>query len=97
MNTINIDKEKCIHCGLCISDCVSKCISFDDEKFPKMDDESRCLQCQHCLAICPTGALSFNGRNPENSESVNYDDLLTLIKSRRSVRQYKDEEIPKIQ
>lgn len=45
MNTINIDKEKCIHCGLCISDCVSKCISFDDEKFPKMDDESRCLQC----------------------------------------------------
>lgn len=59
-----------------------------------MDDESRCLQCQHCLAICPTGALSFNGRNPENSESVNYDDLLTLIKSRRSVRQYKDEEIP---
>ena len=35
MNTINIDKEKCIHCGLCISDCVSKCISFDDEKFPK--------------------------------------------------------------
>lgn len=94
MNTINIDKEKCIHCGLCISDCVSKCISFDDEKFPKMDDESRCLQCQHCLAICPTGALSFNGRNPENSESVNYDDLLTLIKSRRSVRQYKDEEIP---
>ncbi len=95
MKTISIDKEKCVHCGLCVSDCVSGCISFDDENFPKMDDENRCIACQHCFSICPTGALSFNNKNPDESQDVNYDDILSLIKSRRSVRQYKDEEISK--
>ena len=91
--TIEINKEKCIHCGLCISDCLSGCIDFNNEKFPEMVDESRCISCQHCFAICPTGALSFNGKNPDESTPAAYDDILDLIKSRRSVRQYKDEEV----
>ncbi len=93
MKTIEINKDKCIRCGLCISDCLSGCIGFNKENFPEMKDESRCISCQHCMAICPTGALSFNGKNPDESEAVNYDNILSLIKSRRSVRQYKDEEI----
>ena len=93
MKKITIDKEKCTHCGLCISDCVSGCISFNDENIPKMDDEKRCISCQHCLAICPTGALSFCDKNPQDSQIVDYNDILGLIKSRKSVRQYKDEEI----
>ena len=31
MKNIVVDKSKCTHCGLCISDCVSGCISFDGE------------------------------------------------------------------
>ena len=93
MNTIKIDKEKCIQCGLCISDCVSKCLEFDDEKYPKMKYTNYCLECQHCMSICPKGALSFNGKNPEESEKVSTKDILSLIKSRRSIRQYKDEEL----
>ena len=58
-----------------------------------MKAEERCISCQHCLAICPTGALSFNEKHPENSQAVDYNNILGLIKSRRSVRQYKDEEI----
>lgn len=92
MKTISIDKEKCIRCGLCISDCLSGCIAFGKDNYPEMVDETRCISCQHCLAICPTGALSFCGKNPENSEEVDYNDILRLIKSRRSVRQYKEEE-----
>ncbi len=93
MKTITIDKEKCVRCGLCISDCLSGCIAFDNDNYPQMVDEARCIACQHCLAICPTGALSFCDKNPENSEPVDYNDILKLIKSRRSVRQYKEEEI----
>lgn len=93
MKTIKIDTEKCIHCGLCINDCIAKCIEFDNKKVPYMAHEERCISCQHCLAICPTGALSFCDKSPENSEPVNYNDILTLIKSRRSVRQYKNEEV----
>lgn len=94
MKTISIDKEKCVRCGLCISDCISGCIAFDNDNYPETVDEKRCIACQHCLAICPTGALSFADKKPENSEEVEYNDILRLIKSRRSVRQYKEEEIP---
>lgn len=92
-NTINIDNEKCIHCGLCINDCITKCIKFDENKTPFMAQPENCISCQHCFAICPTGALSFNGLQPESSEEVEYNDILKLIKSRRSVRKFKPEEI----
>ncbi len=94
MKTISIDREKCVRCGLCVNDCLSGCIAFDDENYPKMAAEERCISCQHCLAICPSGALTFNDKRPENSEPVDYNDILRLIKSRRSVRQYMEEEIP---
>ena len=94
MNTIEIDKKKCIQCGLCAKDCICECIKTDNDGYPKMTNEERCLKCQHCLTVCPKGALTFNGKKPEDSEKTDYNDLLSLIKSRRSVRHFKDEEIP---
>lgn len=93
MNTVTIDREKCIQCGLCVSDCVSDCLDMNQNNYPYMKEEERCLKCQHCLAICPTGALSFNDKNPDDSVKVAKKDILSLIKSRRSIRQYKDEEL----
>ena len=98
MKYIEIDKDKCTGCGLCASDCVGGCISLGDNDIPKMIFPEHCLSCGHCMSICPSGALSFNGLNPEDSEKINDnlvepDKLFSLIKSRRSVRQYKDEEI----
>lgn len=96
---LKIDKEKCIHCGKCINDCITQCLEFNDENIPVFTStgESQCIKCQHCFAICPTGALSICDKNPEVSESVrsavNSDDLLHLIKSRRSFRKYKQENI----
>lgn len=90
-----IDKEKCIHCGLCIKDCSAKALEFDENKIPQID-EKRCFKCQHCLAICPTGALSVCGKYPQNSQDVlkhDSENLLNLIKSRRSVRHYKQENL----
>ena len=98
MKTIEINKEKCIQCGMCIKDCLTCSLEFDNEKYPKFvqGGEERCFACQHCMAICPTGALSFGGKNPKDADKVKFpkpDDVLSLIKSRRSIRQYKDEEI----
>lgn len=93
MNTITVDKEKCIQCGLCASDCVSKCLDMNKDNFPYMKVEQACLKCQHCMMICPQGALTFNDKDPENSEKVSSKDILSLIKSRRSIRQYRDEEL----
>lgn len=95
-----IDTEKCIHCGLCIKDCSVKVLEFDENKVPcvAQGGENRCFKCQHCLAICPTGALSILDKNPENSDLIsehNSDELLNLIKSRRSIRHYKQENLNK--
>ena len=98
MNSIAIDKEKCTNCGLCINDCVAGCLVQDDNS-PRMLHKERCLACQHCMSICPAGAISFNGKNPEDSKKAGEkiskpDDVLSLIKNRRSIRQFREDEIP---
>lgn len=97
---INVDKDKCIHCGMCIGECVVGCIRFDEKKIPRYipNGDQMCVGCQHCFAVCPTGALSFGDKNPADSLKVDYGDsehLLGLIKSRRSVRFFKKQDVPK--
>lgn len=90
-----VDKEKCIHCGLCIKDCSAKALRFDENQTPIID-EKRCFKCQHCLAVCPVGAISVCGKRPENSDKIYSQDpemILNLIKSRRSFRHYKQENL----
>ena len=92
-----IDKEKCVHCGLCIKDCIAYSLEFDENKVPQFakGGEDRCIECQHCLAICPVGAVSILNKNPENSDKIlsayNHDELSNLIKGRRSIRHFKKE------
>lgn len=94
-----IDKEKCINCGMCIEDCIAGALEFDENKVPRFAEggEARCIECQHCLAVCPMGAVSVLNKNPDNSDRVqehNPEQVLNLIKSRRSIRQYKSENVP---
>lgn len=94
-----IDKEKCINCGMCIEDCIAGALEFDENKVPRFAEggEARCIECQHCLAVCPMGAVSVLNKNPDNSDKVqehNPEQVLNLIKSRRSIRQYKSENVP---
>lgn len=95
---LKIDESKCIHCGQCINDCLSKTLEFGENNIPKTAEngEKRCIGCQHCLTVCPTGALSIFGKNPEESDAVqqyNPDEILNLIKNRRSYRRYKSENL----
>lgn len=98
MSKLEFNKEKCIQCGACIKDCITYSIEFGEDNFPQYSEggESRCISCQHCFAVCPTGAITFDNKTPEeaeNSSFANPEDILKTIKSRRSIRQFKQEDI----
>ncbi|MCD7740323.1 MAG: nitroreductase family protein [Candidatus Gastranaerophilales bacterium] len=93
------DKNKCIHCGLCIEDCIANVITMDENNIPTAAFPQNCIKCQHCMAVCPAGAISILGKNPDNSEKIippNPEMVLNLIKSRRSDRNYKNESIDSV-
>lgn len=101
MSDINfsVDKDKCVHCGLCEKDCPAKIIKLNSEGIPSVakDDEKCCIKCQHCLAICPAGAISVCNKNPHESDDCSNiaksDEVLNLIKSRKSIRHYRHENL----
>lgn len=98
MKPVIIDKEKCIGCGKCVADCVSEKLKVIDGKAEFMYE--RCIQCGHCYAVCPVNAVTMaNYRNYEGEAAfdvtkINSDELLLAMKSRRTVRKFKDTEIP---
>lgn len=57
-NTIIIDKEKCIGCGLCVKDCVASAIKLEGGKAEVFKD---CIECGHCFAVCPQNAVDMKG------------------------------------
>ena len=96
---ISIDKNKCIHCGNCIRDCVVEVLKKDSENIPFLPPELEkyCLNCQHCLAVCPTGAVTCHGVSAEQCFPVSPlpepEKMIALLRQRRTVRFFKDENI----
>lgn len=99
MLDFTIDQSLCIQCGECAADCPLSLIDLEDG-WPRIPEfkEAHCIRCQHCLAVCPTAALSILGLDPELSQAVMVhppDMVENLITSRRSVRRYRSEAVPK--
>ncbi|MDR3077830.1 MAG: nitroreductase family protein [Planctomycetota bacterium] len=97
-----VDPGRCDRCGVCVRDCPRSIIRQEEDGLPAIPAESGgdCLECQHCLAVCPAGAVSIFGLKPESSLSLAGDawptrrQMKTLVRGRRSVRQYRDEAAP---
>lgn len=101
MINFKVDEEKCINCGMCSAECPVFIIDSRTE-FPTIMEgkEANCLKCQHCLAVCPQGAISIWDMNPEESIVVSNEipavsEMENLIKTRRSIRRFRPEEIDK--
>lgn len=94
-----IDGTKCTQCGLCAADCPANIIVMTDNgPIVPSEKESFCYKCEHCLAVCPTAAVSVLGLDPLHSIPLSAAlpgaaQMEALIKGRRSVRRYKDEDI----
>ncbi len=99
MLDFKIDEAKCTQCGICSKECPTLIIN-GKKGIPEIKEgkEKNCIKCQHCLAVCPTGALSIFGKNPDDSVAVKHDvvssaALSDLIKTRRSIRKFKKDEV----
>ncbi len=100
---ITIHTEKCSGCGLCVSVCKDFSLIKKDGKV-KISDTALfgCIGCGHCMAICPTGAIEIFGREispgdlfdlPKNESAAGYEDFLSLVQRRRSVREFEDKPV----
>jgi nitroreductase/NAD-dependent dihydropyrimidine dehydrogenase PreA subunit len=102
---IIIDQERCKACGICGHVCprhILETIEDGDKKTTVVSEEriDLCMECGHCEAICPNSAIhleAFDNKEftPIESIGITDDQLLTLMKQRRSIRRYKDKPVPR--
>lgn len=102
MELFNIDNEKCDRDGICAIECPAHIIEMTKEgPVPVADAEELCIQCGHCVAICPKGAFSLATLSPdlcmpiEKNLKLTTDQAEHFLRSRRSIRRYKEKEVPK--
>jgi len=100
MLNFTIDVETCIGCGQCASDCPAMIINMD-ANIPAIapDLEQFCIGCMHCVAICSEDSVSILGYKSQDGVELPAEQILDpeklelLIKGRRSVRNYHDENV----
>ena len=105
--TTRIDQDICIGCGLCVEVCPAGTISMQNGKAAVTGSYS--MACGHCEAVCPVGAIqvealqhpfslscaALDGRWLEHGKP-DTGQLVRLMLSRRSCRNYKDKEIDRM-
>ncbi len=103
MALIKVDPEKCDMDARCVETCPVHILALDPEKGPVVREGRAkfCIGCGHCVAVCETRALD-NVRNPLSQHSpisswppVSPESTLELLKSRRSIRCYREEPVDK--
>lgn len=52
-----VKEDKCVGCGLCITDCPVSAIAFTENKKARID-ENICYGCGECITKCPVRAIS---------------------------------------
>jgi len=97
---IQVDREKCVQCGICADVCPIGIIHMKQE-WPEQSDPESCIACGHCVAACPHGALD-NLRSPLSGQTllpefpiVDQEKIYQFLRSRRSIRNYEKRPVPR--
>jgi nitroreductase/NAD-dependent dihydropyrimidine dehydrogenase PreA subunit len=91
---IAVDQEKCTDCGKCLEVCpLVRCVGF--QSITDQYVGHLCIECCACLAICPTKAIRIGDLVPGPSvgEIPSSDEMLNLVKTRRSIRSFKEQKV----
>lgn len=104
--SVVIDYTKCTACGLCVTVCKGAPLFMDGKKV--RIDQSRifgCIGCGQCMAVCPRECIEVTGRTLSPADAVplppaatraGYDALKNLMRSRRSVRKFRDRPVDRV-
>lgn len=99
---LTIDHDKCKRDGICVAECPFSLILENKETgFPEIRPaaERLCITCGHCLAVCPHQALSLAAMVDDHCPPLDKKLLASpaalaqFLKSRRSIRTYRQERI----
>lgn len=102
---ISIDTTLCKACGICGNVCprhIPETIQETEQKSTRISKNRSdlCMECGHCEAVCPNGAIKLEFYRNEQFpklDSVDFDgnQLLELVKQRRSIRRYRNKPVPR--
>ena len=102
---VTINQSECIACGNCIAVCKGAPLLMVNGRV--FIDQTRlfgCIGCGHCMSVCPKSCITVHGRDitkddifkaPDKKEQATYDQLLSLLLSRRSIRNFLDKPVEK--
>jgi nitroreductase/NAD-dependent dihydropyrimidine dehydrogenase PreA subunit len=89
-----IDQEECTRCGICLKECPAQTIKQEKPGAEVKILQENCIECSHCGMVCPAGAVLAEGRRlpslPNESELVDYEITDHLLRTKRSVRHYRN-------
>ncbi|PHR27039.1 MAG: nitroreductase [Desulfotalea sp.] len=105
MIPVNIDNRACSGCGLCVEVCPYRALTVRDGVATYILES--CFSCGHCQSVCPEGAIALLGLTSSfgrlayrkcseitDSTGTVTGQLLDLMTSRRSCRNYKNMAVP---
>ena len=96
---LKINDSRCIRCQRCVKICLAG-IFYEDNGRICTRNESSCIFCGHCVAVCPKEAIEHDAFPNGSVQPFSLADLpspeqlMLLIKSRRSNRAFSGKEIP---
>jgi len=98
---LRVDQEKCVGCGLCAEVCPTGLVSLEGSSWPRESVGKSCIACGHCVAVCPEAALDHLKAPLANQVAapphplLDEDSAALFLRSRRSIRRYKPEAVPR--
>lgn len=97
-NLIQVERDKCTKCGLCVNVCRGTLDMGEDG--PEVIGDF-CIGCGHCVAVCPNSALDHRLAplrkqiGIEKKPMIDANTAACFLRSRRSIRNFQRRRVPR--
>ena len=104
VNHVLVDPNLCLHDGVCVANCPASLLGMLETptgRLPTSEKGEYCLHCGHCVSVCRAGALALTSlarselRDLQVERESSPEQIEQLLQSRRSIRRYRDQVVPR--